>query len=160
MAEEKKDSQQKKTTERTYLVRYRLPGEGGRTPRTIMVSARNQSDAKRTATATVPSAPIVGGAQEISEGVMDFVNRVGNFVKRCIGRGCISYARTPIRDTGTISSMRKRMTREIAQNAGERMIRSGGGSPPKVRITMAKPSKKKKSKSRGMSFLKAKKKRK
>lgn len=160
MAEEKKDSQPKKATERTYLVRYRLPGEGGRTPRTIMVSARNQSDAKRTATATIPAATIVGGAKEISEGVIDFAGRVGNFMKRCVGRGCIAYARTPIKDTGTISSIRKRLTREIAQSTGEKLIRSGGGSPPPVKITMAKASKKRKGKSRGMSFLKGKKKRK
>ena len=124
-----------KTNERIFLVRYRLPGEKGRTPRKVMVRALNQSDARKTASATIPTAEIVGGPQELDEGVLDFVKRAGKFIARCIGKGCLSYAKTPVyTHKGTLSSMRKIMTREIAQGAGERLIRAGGGEPDRVKI--------------------------
>lgn len=143
--------------EKTYVVKYRFPGEEGRNPRKIRVSARNQSDARKTATATIPTAVIVGGPKEIKEdseqldeGLIDFARRVGDFIKRCVGKGCLSYAKKPIRaEKDSISLIRKRLTREFAQNAGERLVRSGGGIPGKVKIKMAK----KKKKSRGISLF-------
>jgi hypothetical protein len=138
--------------EKTYIVRYRLPGEAGRNPRKVKVHARNQSDAKKTALATIPDAKIVGGAKEINEEILDegviyFAKRVGDFIKRCVGRGCLSYAGSPISSkAGAISQIRKRLTRELAANAGERLVRSGGGEPGKVKISVQKTKRKKKSK--------------
>lgn len=144
-----KDSDQS-PNEKTYLVKYRLPGEEGRNPRKVRVSARNQSDAKKTAVATIPDAKIIGGPKEIKEsleeldeGVIDFAKRVGNFLKRCIGHGCLKYAETPIKGKkDTISTTRKMLTRELAQNAGEKLVRSGGGEPRRVKIKMAKKKRK------------------
>ena len=152
---EKKDSDQA-PNEKTYIVKYRLPGEEGRNPRKVRVSARNQSDAKKTALATIPDAKIIGGPKEIKEsieeldeGLLDFAKRVGNFLKRCVGHGCLKYAESPIKGKkDTISTTRKMLTRELAQNAGEKLVRSGGGEPRRVKIKMAK----KKRKSKG-SFL-------
>jgi hypothetical protein len=143
--------------EKTYIVKYRMPGEEGRNPRKIRVSARNQSDARKTTTATIPNAIIVGGPKEIKEdteqldeGLLDFARRVGDFIKRCVGKGCLSYANKPINaEKDSISLIRKRLTRELAQNTGERLVRSGGGIPRKVSIKMAK----KKKKSRGISLF-------
>ena len=149
-----KDSEQA-SNEKTYIVKYRLPGEEGRNPRKIRVSARSQSDAKRTALATIPDAKIIGGPKEIKEnieldeGLLDFAKRVGDFLKRCVGKGCLKYAESPIKGKQeAISTIRKRLTRELAQNAGEKLVRSGGGEPRRVKIKMAK----KKRKSKG-SFL-------
>lgn len=139
-------------SEKTYIVRYRLPGEAGRNPRKVKVHARNQSDAKKTAIATIPNAKIIGGPKEINEeildeGVIDFAKRVGDFIKRCVGHGCLAYADTPInRKAGAISQIRKRLTRELAANAGENLIRSGGGSPRRVNIKVSKKPNKRKSK--------------
>jgi hypothetical protein len=147
---EKKDSDQA-PNEKTYIVKYRLPGEEGRNPRKVRVSARNQSDAKKTALATIPDAKIIGGPKEIKEsieeldeGVLDFARRVGNFLKRCVGHGCLKYADSPIKGKkDTISTTRKMLTRELAQHAGEKLVRSGGGEPRRVKIKMAKKKKKK-----------------
>lgn len=149
MPKEDKDSKEV-SGERLYLVRYRLPGEEGRNPRKIKVSARNQSDAKKTAIATIPDAKIIGGPKEIKEsieldeGVLDFAKRVGDFLKRCVGKGCLKYSGTPINaKKDSISMIRKILTRELAQHTGERLVRSGGGEPSKVRIGMAKKKRKK-----------------
>jgi hypothetical protein len=137
------------SNEKTYIVRYRLPGEAGRNPRKVKVYARNQSDARKTAIATIPNAKIVGGPKEISEeildeGIIDFAKRVGDFIKRCVGRGCLAYAGTPISSrAGTISQIRKRLTRELAANTGESLVRSGGGEPGRVKISMQKTKRKK-----------------
>ena len=149
---QEKDSETS-SNEKTYIVGYRLPGEAGRNPRKVKVYARNQTDARKTAIATIPNAKIVGGPKEINEeildeGVIDFAKRVGDFIKRCVGRGCLAYADTPInRKAGVIAQIRKRLTRELAANAGENLIRSGGGEPKRVNIKLSKnPRKKKKSK--------------
>jgi hypothetical protein len=149
---EKKDSKVEKkepkdSNERTYLVKYRLSGEKGRNPRKVLVQALNQSDAKKTAIATIPGAEVVGGAKEMNEGVMDFAGRVGKFAARCVGRACHAYSKTPIRDTGSISTSRKILTRELAHLAGNKLMDVGGGetrSLPKVKITTKKSSKPKK----------------
>ena len=146
---EKKDSDQA-PNEKTYIVKYRLPGEEGRNPRKVRVSARNQSDAKKTALATIPDAKIVGGPKEIKEsieeldeGLLDFAKRVGDFLKRCVGKGCLKYAETPIKGKReSISTMRKMLSRELAQHAGEKLVRSGGGEPRRVKIKMAKKKRK------------------
>ena len=146
---EKKDSDQA-PNEKTYIVKYRLPGEEGRNPRKVRVSARNQSDAKKTALATIPDAKIIGGPKEIKEsieeldeGVLDFARRVGNFLKLCVGHGCLKYADSPIKGKkDTISTTRKMLTRELAQHAGEKLVRSGGGEPRRVKIKMAKKKRK------------------
>jgi hypothetical protein len=128
--------------EKTYLVKYRLPGEKGRTPRKVVVQALNQSDAKKTAVATIPNAEVVGGAKELKEGVMDFASRVGKFMSRCAGKTCLAYAKTPVSaNKGTMSQVRKQLTREIAKSAGEKLIRAGGDEPENVKITIKKPKK-------------------
>lgn len=137
--EEKKEKKNptKTSNERMFLVRYRLPGEKGRSPRKITVMALNQSDAKKTASATIPTAEIVGGPQELDEGVIEFLKKAGKFIARCVGKGCLSYAKTPVHThKGTLGTMRRIMTREIAQGAGERLIRAGGDEPDRVKITV------------------------
>lgn len=132
---EKKDKEtksEKSSNEKTYLVHYRLKGEKGRTPRKITVQALNQADAKKTAIATIPGADIVGGPKELSEGVVDFMDRLGKFASRCVGRACMAYAKSPIRDTGSLSTTRKIMTREIAHSIGSGLVSSGGGTPSKL----------------------------
>lgn len=142
MSKDNKDSKQP-SGEKLYLVRYRLPGEEGRNTRKITVSARSQSDAKKTALATIPIAKVIGGPQELDEGIIDFAKRVGDFLKRCVGRGCLKYAESPIKGKQeAISTIRKRLTRELAQNAGEKLVRSGGGEPRRVKIKMAKKKRK------------------
>ena len=134
-------------SEKTYIVRYRLPGEAGRNPRKVKVHARNQSDAKKTAIATIPNAKIIGGPKEINEeildeGLSDYAARVRDFLKRCIGHGCLAYANTTInRKAGAISQIRKRLTRELAASAGEHLIRSGGGEPRRVNIKVGNKKK-------------------
>ena len=147
MAEKKETSKDEKdSNEKNYLVRYRLPGEKGRSPRKVVIQALNQSDAKRTALATIPSAEIVGGPKELSEGVMDFAGRVGKFMSRCAGKMCLAYAKTPVNArVGTLSQVRKLATREIAKGTGESLVRAGGGVPEKVRLTIKNTSSKKKS---------------
>jgi hypothetical protein len=140
---EQKDKETKSSNEKTYLVRYRLKGEKGRNPRKITVQALNQADAKKTAIATIPGAEIVGGAKELSEGVLDFAGRLAKFASRCVGRACMAYAKSPIRDKGTISTTRKIMTREIAHGIGSGLVKAGGGEPtrpPKMKISGAKRS--------------------
>lgn len=142
---EKKDKETKSSNEKTYLVRYRLKGEKGRNPRKITVQALNQSDAKKTAIATIPGAEIVGGAKELDEGVLDFAGRLAKFASRCVGRACMAYAKSPIRDKGTVSTTRKIMTREIAHGIGSGLVRAGGGEPtkpPKMKISGAKKARK------------------
>ena len=141
--------------ERLYQVRYRLPGEEGRTPRKITLIARNQSDATKTLIASIPTAKVIGGAKsmnesiELDEGLLDYAIKIKDFLKRCVGYGCLKYAETPIRgNKDSVAVIGKRLARELAQHAGERMIRSGGGEPRTVKIKMAK----KKRKSKG-SFL-------
>lgn len=142
MSKDEKDSKQA-SNEKLYLVRYRLPGEEGRNPRKITVSARSQSDFKKTALSTIPIAKVIGGPQELDEGILDFAKRVGDFLKRCVGKGCLKYAESPIKGKQeAISTIRKRLTRELAQNAGENLIRSGGGEPRRVKIKMAKKKRK------------------
>ena len=145
MSKEKDSKQDKEPTgEFTYVVRYRLPGEEGRTPRKVKVSARNQSDAKKTAMATIPNAKIIGGAKQIDEGVADFAARVGKFLSRCVGRGCHAYAETPVNaNKGTLAIIRKRLTRELAQGVGNRFMRMGGGDESHAKIMVKAPKKKK-----------------
>lgn len=129
-------------TEKAWLVRYRLANEKGRSPRFISVNAKTQADAKKVALATIPNAEIIGGAQtlkesdilieemmiiDLDEGVLNFVKGVGKFLARCVGRGCLAYARTPVRAGGTMSHMRKQLSREIAGAAGARLMRAGDG---------------------------------
>lgn len=147
MAEKKdKESIEKSSSnEKTYLVKYRLKGEKGRTPRKITVQALNQADAKKTAIATIPGAEVVGGAKELSEGVLDYAGRLGKFASRCAGKLCLMYAKTPVNaQAGTVSQIRKQMTREVAKGAGEKLVRAGGGEPENVKISI-KPKKKTKS---------------
>ena len=51
------------SSEKRWIVKYTLPKDQVRTPRTITVTANSQSDAKRVAQAMVPCATIVGGPQ-------------------------------------------------------------------------------------------------
>lgn len=147
---EKKDKEtksEKSSNEKTYLVRYRLKGEKGRTPRKITVQALNQADAKKTAIATIPGADIVGGPKELSEGVVDFAGRLAKFASRCAGRLCHAYSSSPIRDKGSISTTRKIFTRELAHLAGNKLMDVGGGdtrSMGKVRISSGGKSRKSK----------------
>ena len=86
---------------------------------------------------------------ELDEGLLDYAIKIKDFLKRCVGYGCLKYAETPIRgNKDSVGVIGKRLARELAQHAGERMIRSGGGEPRTVKIKMAK----KKRKSKG-SFL-------
>lgn len=140
---EKKDSE-KGRGERTFIVRYRLPGEEGRNVRKVKVSARSQSDAKKAALATIPNAKIVGGPQELDEGLGDFAARVGKFVSRCAGRGCHAYAETPIdANKGTLSIIRKRLTRELAQGIGNKFMKAGEGEERHSKILVKKPKRSK-----------------
>lgn len=134
---------EKVSNEKTYLVKYRLPGEEGRNPRKRKVVARSQADAKKTLLADIPNAKVVGGAKVLDEGVVDFARKVGDFLKRCVGRGCLAYAKSAIRRTGPISTTRKIFTRELAQMAGERLVKSGGGETKKTpKVKFAKKYKK------------------
>jgi len=140
MANTKKDSE-KGTGEITYIVKYRLPGEEGRNVRKIKVFARNQSDAKKAALATIPNAKIIGGPQELDEGLGNFASRVGKFLSRCVGRGCHAYAETPVNaNRGTLSIIRKRLTRELAQGVGNKFMRMGGGDESHAKVVI-KPKK-------------------
>lgn len=134
----------KKSDEKTYEVKYRLPGEEGRNPRKVKVDAKSQADAKKAAQASIPNAKIIGGPKEINEGLLDYASRVGKFMKRCVGRACLAYARTPVKAGGTIGTTRKLLTRELAASAGEKLVRSGGGEPGRVKITMGSSRKSKK----------------
>jgi hypothetical protein len=129
---EKKDKETKSSNEKTYLVRYRLKGEKGRTPRKVTVQALNQSDAKKTAIATIPGAEIVGGAKELDEGVLDFADRVAKFASRCAGRLCHAYSKSPVRDTGSISTTGKIFSRELAHLAGNKLMSAGGGTTQRM----------------------------
>lgn len=51
------------SSERQWIVKYKLPGDQVRTPREIVVTANSQADAKRVAQAMIPGAIIVGGPQ-------------------------------------------------------------------------------------------------
>ncbi len=51
------------STNQTWVVRYKLPGDQVRTPREIIVTAISQADAKKVAQAMIPSAIILGGPQ-------------------------------------------------------------------------------------------------
>lgn len=146
---EEKDSETA-SNEKTYIVRYRLPGEAGRNPRKVKVHARNQSDAKKTALATIPDAKIVGGPKEINEnieldeGVLDFAKRVGKFLARCVGHGCFKYAEMPMTaKKDSVRAIRQRMTRELAQGAGNKMMQIGGGEESRAKIKFKKRKQKK-----------------
>lgn len=133
-------------SDRVYVVNYRMKGEEGRNPRRMTVNAINQTDAVKAAKATVPGALIVGGPQELSEGLRDFAKTVGEFLSRCVGRGCLGYARSPMNaQPNTISHVRKMTTREIAKKVGERLMKIGGaeGEYKKVKIINRKPKKRK-----------------
>ena len=151
MAEKKdKESIEKSSSnEKTYLVKYRLKGEKGRTPRKITVQALNQADAKKTAIATIPGAEVVGGAKELSEGVLDFAGRLGKFASRCAGRLCHAYSSSPIRDKGSISTTRKIFTRELAHMAGNKLMDIGGeDARPMSKMRFSSGRKKKKTTTR------------
>lgn len=47
-----------------FVVKYKLSGDQGRTPREITVEAKNQADAKKVAQAQLPGATIIGGPQK------------------------------------------------------------------------------------------------
>lgn len=133
-----------KDSQKTYEVRYRLPGEEGRTPRKVQVTARNQSDAAKTAIASIPTAKVIGGAKQLDEGLADFAKRVGKFISRCIGHGCFSYAETPMSaKPGTVKAIRQRATRELAQGAGNKMMQIGGGETNRAKIKFKKKKSKK-----------------
>ncbi len=51
------------SSDKRWIVKYTLPKDQVRTPRTITVTANSQSDAKRVAQAMLPGATIVGGPQ-------------------------------------------------------------------------------------------------
>ena len=53
------------TSNQTWVVKYKLPGDQVRTPREIIVTAISQSDAKKVAQAMIPSAIILGGPQPV-----------------------------------------------------------------------------------------------
>jgi hypothetical protein len=145
MAEKKEP---KSSNEKTYLVRYRLPGEKGRNPRKVVIQAVNQSDAKKTAIATIPSAEIIGGPKELDENVLDFAKRVGQFAARCAGKVCHAYAKTPVNaKAGTVSQIRKQMTREIMRGTGDKLITAGGGEPERIKIQIKNPKSRKSSRS-------------
>jgi len=113
--------------DRVYVVKYRMPGEEGRNARRMTVNAINQTDAVKAAKATVPGAIMVGGPQELDEGLADFAKAVGKFLSRCVGRGCLGYARSSTRsDPNSISHVGKLATREVAKRVGERLMHLGG----------------------------------
>ena len=143
------------SNEKNYIVRYKLPGEKGRTARTVEVIALNQSDARKTAQATIPTALLIGGAKEVKapkkskvdEGVGEFAGKVGKFISRCAGKGCLAYAETPINSkSGTISIIRKRLTREIAQHTGNKLMTLGGGKTSNAKIKIQAPKRGKRTK--------------
>lgn len=132
--------------ERVYVVKYRMPNEMGRNVRRLTVNATNQTDAIKAAKATVPDAKIIGGPQELDEGLVDFAKRVGKFISRCIGHGCFAYARSPMNaHKDSIGMIRKRMTRELATRAGQKMMDLGGadGDYSRVKIRNKNPKKRK-----------------
>lgn len=53
------------TSNQTWVVKYKLPGDQVRTPREIIVTAISQSDAKKVAQAMIPCAIILGGPQPV-----------------------------------------------------------------------------------------------
>ena len=53
------------TSNQTWVVKYKLPGDQVRTPREIIVTAISQSDAIKVAQAMIPSAIILGGPQPV-----------------------------------------------------------------------------------------------
>lgn len=127
-------------TDKVYVVKYRVPGDEGRNPRRMTVNARNQSDAVRAAVATVPGAKVVGGPQELKEGLGDFAKAVGRFLSRCVGRGCLGYARSKVRSRpDSLSHIRKMTTRDIARRVGERLIHLGGAKEDYHRLKTYKP---------------------
>ena len=50
-------------SEKSWIVKYKLPGDQVRTPREIVVQANSPADAKRVAQAMIPGAVILGGPQ-------------------------------------------------------------------------------------------------
>jgi len=48
-----------------WIVKYKLHGDQVRTLRAIIVSANNQSDARKVAQNMIPAANIIGGPQQI-----------------------------------------------------------------------------------------------
>ena len=138
--------QPKGPNDRVYVVKYRMPGEEGRNPRRMTVNAFSQADAVKAAKATVPGAVVVGGPQELDENLKDFAGAVGRFLSRCIGKGCLGYARSPMNaKPNTVSHIGKMTTREIAKRVGERLMKMGGaeGEYKKVVIKNRKPKKRK-----------------
>ena len=130
--------------EKTYLVKYRLPGEEGRNPRKVKVQAKSQADAKKAAMATIPNAKVIGGAKELDESALDFASRAAKFASRCVGRLCLAYANTPVRKsskTGTMSLIRKNLTRVIARGVGSRFVTAGGGTVEKKKRVAKKKRK-------------------
>jgi hypothetical protein len=131
--------------DRVYVVKYRMPGEEGRNPRRMTINAINQTDAMKAAKATVPGARIVGGPQELDEGVADFAKTVGRFLSRCVGRGCLGYARSSIRSNpDSLSHIRKLVTRELAKRAGEKLMKMGGADAEYLKVQRYKQSLRKK----------------
>ena len=53
------------SNETQWVVKYKLPGDQVRTPREIIVTATNQSDAKKVGQAMIPEAIILGGPQPL-----------------------------------------------------------------------------------------------
>jgi hypothetical protein len=49
--------------QKSWIVKYKLPGDQVRTPREIVVQANSPADAKRVAQSMIPSATILGGPQ-------------------------------------------------------------------------------------------------
>jgi hypothetical protein len=140
------NNKERASNERVYVVKYRMPNEMGRNLRRLTVNAINQTDAIKAAKATVPDAKIIGGPQELDEGLVDFAKRVGKFISRCIGHGCFAYARSPMNaKKGSIGKIRKTLTRELASHAGQKMMDLGGadGDYPRVKIRNKKPKKRK-----------------
>ena len=125
-----------------YLVKYRLQGDAGRSPRTVKVMARNQSDAKKAAIASIPDAKIIGGPKELKEGTGGFVASVAKWLSRCVGKTCLAYTQAPIDpNSGTLGHVRKRVTREIAQTVGNKLVNIGDGKAVKTSITVGKKRK-------------------
>lgn len=132
--------------DRVYVVKYRMPGEEGRNPRRMTVNAINQTDAIKAAKMTVPGAKVVGGPQELNEGLRDFASAVGRFLARCVGRGCLGYARSAMNaDPKSAEYIRKMTTRELAKRAGEKLMDIGGSDHdyPRVVIRNKAPKKRK-----------------
>ena len=51
--------------ETQWVVKYKLPGDQVRMPREIIVTATNQSDAKKVGQAMISEATILGGPQQL-----------------------------------------------------------------------------------------------